>query len=93
MDEEDLIRKHGVRPVSWWLDNLLSGRFGMDEVPRSVRSWADFFFWQAAREMVLMSSADDRRVALAKVPERVRPFVQAELTRLWPLRHEIRAES
>lgn len=88
----DPIEKHGVRPVTWWLDNLLSGRFGMDEIPQSVRSWADFFFWQAAREMVLMTSADDRREALGKVPERVRPYVEAELARLWPMRREIRAQ-
>lgn len=86
----DPVTTHGIRPVTWWLDNLLSGRFGMDEVPESVQSWSRFFFWQAAREMVCMTTPDERRTALERVPDRARPYIQAEVTRLWPMRHQIR---
>lgn len=78
-----------VRPVTWWLDRLLSGHFGMDEVPPAVASWSRFFVFEGAREIVLMESKLERLGALAKIPDRMRPLVEAEVKRLWPMRGEL----
>lgn len=75
-----------VRPVTWWLQELLTGRLGMDEVPPSIASWSRFFFWQAADEIVALENVDERRKKLAAIPERVRPYVEAEVMRLWGLK-------
>lgn len=79
-----------VRPVSWWLTELLEGRKGMDEVPASVRSWSSFFVFRAAREIVLMSSREERVARLDQAPLRMRPYVEDEIRRLWPLRRELK---
>lgn len=78
-----------VRPVTWWLDKLLSGHLGMDEVPASVRSWSRFFIFQGAREIVLMENKEERVVALGKIPKKIRPFVEAEVKRIWHMRREL----
>ena len=85
----DPIEAHGVRPVTWWLDNLLSGRMGMDEVPPAVASWSSLFVHQGALEVVLMATKEERAAALAKVPARMRPYVEDEVRRLWPMRREL----
>jgi len=77
-----------VRPVTWWLQQLLTGRLGMGEVPASIASWSRFFFWQAADEIVALGNVDERRKKLAAIPDRVRPYVEAEVVRLWGLKRD-----
>jgi len=79
-----------VRPVSWWLTELLEGRKGMDEVPASVRSWSSFFVHRAALGIVLLGSREERLERLDQAPPRMRPYVEEEIARLWPLRKQLR---
>jgi len=81
-----------VRPVSWWLTELLEGRKGMDEVPASVRSWSSFFVYRAALGIVLLPTQEERRARLDQAPPRMRPYVEEEIARLWPMRAELRAK-
>lgn len=86
---KDPIEVHGVRPVTWWLDHLLSGRMSMDEVPPAVASWSSLFVHQGALEVVLMDTKEERAAALNKVPAPVRPYVEEEIRRLWPMRRDL----
>lgn len=90
--DDELIARNGVRSVSWWLAELLEGRRGMDEVPASVRSWSSFFVFRAAHEIVLMPSREERAARLDQAPSRMRPYVEDEIRRLWPLRGQLRQE-
>ncbi len=78
-----------VRPPSWWLNEVLSGRVHMDAAPSSVQSWARFPIFQGAREIVLMETQDERKAALARIPVLVRPLVEGEVRRIWAMRREL----
>jgi len=58
----------------------------IEEAPASIQSWAQFPIFQAANEIVQMADVDTRRQALDKIPARIRPLVEAEVKRLWPMR-------
>lgn len=72
-----------------WLREVLAGRIAMEDAPASVQSWARFPIFQGAREIVLMETQDERKAELAKVPPLIRPWVEGEVVRLWPMRREL----
>lgn len=78
-----------VRPVTWWLNQYLTGALPAEQIPPAVLSWSRFFIFEGAREIVLMDDKWERIAALSKVPERVRPLVEAEVKRIWPMRREL----
>lgn len=61
----------------------------MEDAPPAIQSWARFAVYQGAVELVRMDTADDRKKGLAKVPAPIRPYVEAEVLRIWPWRHDI----
>lgn len=61
----------------------------MEEAPPSVASWSRFFIYQGAAEIVAMEDKWERLAALAKVPDLIRPYVEAEVRRIWPMRGEL----
>lgn len=65
------------------LADLLSGKVRWKDAPASIRSWARFFVYQGATEILAIKGKDARKRALLKVPASVRPMVEAEALRLW----------
>jgi hypothetical protein len=78
-----------LRPVTWWREQVLSGAISMGEASPSVRSWLRHDIYQGAREICLIENIEERRNALQGIPALIRPYVEAEIKRLWPLRHEL----
>jgi len=64
----------------------------MDEVPASIRNWSSFFVYRAALGIVLLGSREERQERLDQAPPRMRPYVEEEIARLWPMRAELRAK-
>lgn len=65
---------------------FLEGRREISSVCPAVRSWAQFFIYQAAKEIIAMPDRQQRREALDKIPETIRDKVRDEATRLWRMR-------
>lgn len=78
-----------MRRPSEWLQEALSGRIPLTDTPLSVQSWARLSIYEGALEVVKMEWVEDRRRALAKIPDLIRPYVAAEVKRLWLLRGEL----
>ena len=79
----------GVVPGKWpseQLNDLLTGKVKWDEAQPAIRSWASFYIYDAARQLVLMPEKEKRRMALGKIPSAIRPFVEEEVKRIWPMR-------
>ena len=76
-----------VKSPQQWLNEVLAGHLPLQDAPDSIQSWARFPIYQGAREIVLMDTQDERRAALAKIPSLVRPYVEAEVRRIWGWRH------
>lgn len=74
-----------------WLNEVLSGHIPMEDAPPSIQSWARFPIYQGAVEIVLMPTKQEREAALGKIPSSVRPYVEAEVRRIWAFRDELTA--
>jgi hypothetical protein len=68
------------------LARLLSGRQSWDDAPESIRSWAAFYIHDAAKQVISLATPEKRRAALATLPDTIRPRVEDEVRRIWPLR-------
>lgn len=66
------------------LADYLSG-YDADPDP-SIQSWASFYIYDAAMQIIRLPVKERRRAALEKVPANIRPLVEAEIMRLWDLR-------
>lgn len=75
-----------VRPVTWWLNQYLTGALPADKIPPAVLSWSRFFIFEGAREIVLLDNKYERTAALAKIPAPLRPIIENEVKRIWPMR-------
>lgn len=79
----------GVVPGKWpseQLNDLLTGKVKWDEAQPAIRSWASFYIYDAAKQLVLMPDKEKRRMALGILPNAIRPFVEEEVKRIWPMR-------
>jgi len=77
---EMLIRPHE------WLNRLLSGQIEMHQAPKAIQSWARFAIFEGAEAILRMDTIEERRSALKKIPDKIRPYVEAEIKRLWDMR-------
>lgn len=60
---------------------------GHDDNPDpSIQSWASFYIYDAAMQIIRLPGKERRRAALEKVPANIRPLVEAEILRIWDLR-------
>ena len=71
-----------VRP-SVWLRRVLSGEVDMADAPDWVQSWSRLSIYQGAKEVLAIEGKEKRRAALARVPAKIRPYLEAEVLRLW----------
>jgi len=65
------------------LADYMMGEVHPDQVREPIKSWAAFFVYGAAKQIIAMSAPEKRRDALAKIPHTIRPRVEAEVKRLW----------
>jgi hypothetical protein len=68
------------------LADLLEGRVTPENADPRIMHWAELYIFQGAEEILSLPSRDERRIALSKVPETIRPYVEREAKRLWELR-------
>ena len=73
-----------IRKPSKWLELLLSGKIEWDEAPEAIQSWARREIFDAAKTILARGKTkEDRQKMLARIPEKIRPKVEAEILRLW----------
>lgn len=68
---------------------VLDGTLAWDNASPAIRSWASFFIFDAAKQIVLMADKEKRQTALGKIPGTIRPIVEAEVRRIWPIRDSL----
>lgn len=74
------------RLPSYQLAQVLTGRTPYNKAAPAIQSWARFYFYEAAMEVLKAGDIDARRKKLGRIPENMRPYVEAEIKRLWALR-------
>lgn len=72
------------------LHDLLMGKVTFEQASPAIRSWAQFYFYEAAVEVIRAGDVDARRQKLGRIPENMRPHVERELKRIWPMRDDLR---
>jgi len=63
--------------------DVLEGIVPYDDAAPAIQSWARYFFYEAADEIITLPTIEDRRAALSNIPDGLRPYVEAEVRRLW----------
>lgn len=64
------------------LNALLRGETPWDESDAAIKSWAQYFIYQAAED-VLSRPLQERKAMIEKMPEHVRHKVKSEVLRIW----------
>lgn len=67
------------------LNRVLAGVIAMGDAPNSIQSQARLPIYDAAVE-ILSKPKEKRRAMLDRIPALVRPYVEAEVIRLWSIR-------
>lgn len=75
-----------VAKPSEQLEALLMGKIAWDDAPAAIRSWAQKPIFDAANMIMKATDRGARKRMLAKIPDAIRPRVEAEVMRLWDLR-------
>ncbi len=73
------------RPSQWRVD-VLTGAVAMRDAPAAIQSWVQRDIFDAAKEICAAPDKGTRRKMLERVPVAVRPYVEAEVKRLWALK-------
>lgn len=65
---------------------VLMGHVRYEDEDESIQSICTFHFYKGAKSILALDTKEKRRAALSRIPESVRPYVEAEVRRLWALR-------
>jgi len=79
------------RPVTWWRQEVLSGRIPYSQASPSIQSWLRYDIHLGAIEILALPQ-HERKAALSRIPETVRPLVEAEVKRVWTMRRAERKQ-
>lgn len=87
MVQDDLFAHAKTVAVGLWPSEQLAAYLGGKDASPSpaIRSWAQFYVHEAAKQICGMDTKEKRRIALGKIPDTIRPDVEAEIKRIWPL--------
>lgn len=77
------------RHPSQWLHLILTGQIDMEDAPLSVQSWARLPIFQGACDIIKLDTPEQRKAELAKIPPRVRPWVEREVVKWWGSRDQL----
>jgi len=67
------------------LADLMMGRVSWADSPDAIRSWAQKFIYDAAKQ-ILVAEKPQRKIMLGRVPPHMRAMVETEIRRLWAIR-------
>lgn len=85
--QDDLFAPAKLVVAGLWPSQQLAAYLGGEDSDPSpaIRSWAQFYVHEAAKQICGMGTVEKRRTALGKIPDAIRPDVEAEIKRIWPL--------
>ena len=84
---DDLFSSEGQKRGPWPSEQLAAYLSGNDPKPSpAIVSWGSFYIHDAAMQVCRIDTREKRRMALGKLPAAIRPLVETEIKRLWPLR-------
>ena len=68
------------------LRRLLAGQVHIDDEDESIQSWASFEIYRGACAILNRKTKEERQKALSRIPNSIRPRVEAEIMRVWNYR-------
>lgn len=77
-----------VKKPSEHLEDLMMGRIAWEDADHPIRSLAQKHLYDAACIILSKPTVSERRRILSRIPERIRPYVEAEVLRLHKMRKE-----
>jgi hypothetical protein len=74
------------RTCSDRINDILAGKVKLEEEEASIQSACAFEIYKISVEILALPDRQARHDELTKVPELLRPYVQAEVIRVWQYR-------
>lgn len=68
---------------SYQLNELLAGRVSWEDTDPAIKSWARFYVWRYAEQIVALPTLEQRREAIANMPETIRAAVKDQVKVMW----------
>jgi hypothetical protein len=65
------------------LYDVLEGVTPYERADPAIQSWATYYFYEAAEEILALPTVKERRTTLQGIPLAVRPYIESEVRRLW----------
>lgn len=81
---------HSARRPSDLIADVLSGKTHPGNAHPAIWSACQIHIHEGAVAIASMETLDARRKALARIPDVIRPYVQARLRILWEVREKIK---
>ncbi len=85
--QHDLFAPPAARERGKWPSEQLADYLeGRDANPvAAIRSWAAYYIHDAAVQVCGLATKEKRRTALGRLPDAIRPLVENEAKRIWPM--------
>lgn len=68
---------------SYQLNELLAGRVSWEQADPAIQSWARFYIWRYAEQIVALPTLEQRRKAIASMPETIRDRIKDQVKIMW----------
>lgn len=72
---------------------VLKGEVLLDTESRAIQSACQLPIYEGAVAILKIKTKEGRNRALLKIPEAVRPYVKAEVLRIWEIRNEVLSDA
>ena len=83
-----------LSPITWpdgrpseVIKDVIKGKKELKDQTLAIQSACSFYIYLAACDILEFTTKEERRQALATLPDRIRPYVQAEAEKLCRYRH------
>jgi len=70
------------------MDDVLIGRIKLEDQPDAVQSACRLVIYEQACKILDLETKIERRAAIARTPEKLRPHIEKEVMRVWRTRSD-----
>jgi hypothetical protein len=70
------------------MDDVLIGRIALEDQPDAVQSACRLAIYERSCKILDLGTKIERRAAIARTPEKLRPHIEKEVMRVWRMRNE-----
>ncbi len=83
----DDIWQFTIRP-SKMIEDVMVGRVSLKDQPESIQSACQLQIYERACKILNLETKLERRAEIGRTPDKLRPYIEAEVMRVWRMRND-----